>query len=117
VQSPHGVLGPPNSPRAGLPGFDAATPRQVAGTGVTINNLPPGIHAPDRADSLDKGVAEKQGISLVDARRQRAGAIPAGRYGTADEFGAACAFMCSTHAGFIVGQNILLDGGALNYTL
>jgi 3-oxoacyl-[acyl-carrier protein] reductase len=79
---------------------------------VTINNLLPGIHATDRAVSLDKAVTEQQGISMDEAKAQRAATIPAGRYGTPDEFGATCAFLCSHHAGFIVGQNVLLDGGA-----
>ncbi|HIP24641.1 MAG TPA: SDR family oxidoreductase, partial [Rhodobacteraceae bacterium] len=93
------------------------TSRQVAGSGVTINNMLPGLHATDRAVSLDQGVADAQGISMEDAKAQRAATIPAGRYGTREEFGAMCAFLCSTSAGFIVGQNILLDGGAVNATL
>jgi len=117
VKAPIPVLGLSNSARAGLTGYVAGTARQVAGKGITINNLLPGIHATDRADALDKGVSESQGISIDDARAQRAASIPAGRYGTAQEFGAACAFLCSQHAGFIIGQNILLDGGAVNATL
>lgn len=117
VKAPIPVLGLSNSARAGLTGYVAGTARQVAGKGVNINNLQPGIHATDRADSLDKGVSEAQSISIEEARAQRAATIPAGRYGTAEEFGAACAFLCSQHAGFIVGQNILLDGGAINATM
>lgn len=117
VKSPIAALGLSNSARAGLTGYVAGTSRQVAGRGVTINNLLPGIHATDRAVSLDTGVARQQGIELDEARRRREATIPAGRYGTTAEFGAACAFLCSTHAGFIVGQNILLDGGAVNATL
>ena len=117
VKAPIPQLGLSNSARAGLTGFVAGTARQVAGRGVTINNLLPGIHATDRADMLDGGVAKTQGITLEAARAQREATIPAGRYGTAAEFGAACAFLCSAHAGFIVGQNILLDGGAINATL
>ncbi|QFT99535.1 3-oxoacyl-[acyl-carrier-protein] reductase FabG [Roseovarius sp. THAF8] len=117
VKAPIPVLGLSNSARAGLTGYVAGTARQVAGKGVTINNLLPGIHATDRADSLDKGVSEAQSISLDEARARRAATIPAGRYGTAEDFGATCAFLCSRHAGFIVGQNILLDGGAINATL
>jgi 3-oxoacyl-[acyl-carrier protein] reductase len=89
----------------------------VAGKGVNINNLLPGIHATDRADALDGNVVKAEGISLQDARDRRAATIPAGRYGTRQEFGAVCAFLCSQHAGFIVGQNILLDGGATNLTM
>ena len=117
VKAPIPVLGLSNSARAGLTGYVAGTARQVAGRGVTINNLLPGIHATDRATSLDQGVSEAQGISMDAARAQRCATIPAGRYGTKEEFGAACAFLCSRHAGFIVGQNVLLDGGAVNATL
>ncbi|MGB1390119.1 MAG: SDR family oxidoreductase [Paracoccaceae bacterium] len=117
VRAPIGVLGLSNSARTGLTGYVAGTSRQVAGTGVTINNLLPGIHATDRALALDGPVAENQGITLEEAQAQRSATIPAGRYGTAEEFGQACAFLCSQHAGFIVGQNLLLDGGATNMTM
>jgi 3-oxoacyl-[acyl-carrier protein] reductase len=117
VKAPIPVLGLSNAARAGLTGYVAGTARQVAGHGVTINNLLPGIHATDRATSLDQGASQAQGISMDEARAQRCATIPAGRYGTKEEFGAACAFLCSQHAGFIVGQNVLLDGGAVNATL
>jgi len=117
VKAPIAVLGLSNSARAGLTGYVAGTSRQVAGQGVTINNMLPGIHATDRAISLDTGVSEAHGISMEEAKAQRCAGIPAGRYGTREEFGATCAFLCSQHAGFIVGQNILLDGGGVNATL
>lgn len=117
VKAPIAVLGLSNAARTGLTGYVAGTSRQVAGSGVTINNLLPGIHATDRADALDGGVVTAQGITLEQARANRAATIPAGRYGTRAEFGAACAFLCSQHAGFIVGQNLLLDGGATNATI
>lgn len=117
VKTPIPQLGLSNAARAGLTGFVAGTARQVAPEGVTINNLLPGIHATDRAVALDGGVAKAQGISVDEAQALREASIPARRYGTAAEFGAACAFLCSVHAGFIVGQNILLDGGASNATL
>ena len=117
VKAPIPVLGLSNSARAGLTGFVAGTARQVAGRGVTINNLLPGIHATDRADALDGAVMRAEGLTMDEARAKRQATIPAGRYGTAAEFGAACAFLCSVHAGFIVGQNLLLDGGAINATL
>lgn len=117
VKAPIPQLGLSNAARTGLTGYVAGTARQVAGKGVTINNLLPGIHATDRADALDGGVVKAQGITLDEARKRRAATIPAGRYGTSEEFGAACAFLCSVHAGFIVGQNILLDGGATNATI
>jgi 3-oxoacyl-[acyl-carrier protein] reductase len=112
VKAPIPVLGLSNAARAGLTGYVAGTSRQVAAKGVTINNLLPGIHATDRAASLDANAAKLQGIPLNVAQKNREAAIPANRYGTAGEFGATCAFMCSEHAGFMVGQNILLDGGA-----
>jgi len=117
VKAPIASLGLSNAARTGLTGFVAGTARQVAPYGVTINNLLPGIHATDRAVALDKGVAQAEGISLAEAQARRAATIPARRYGTAEEFGAACAFLCSMQAGFIVGQNILLDGGATNATI
>jgi len=117
VKSPIPVLGLSNAARAGLTGYVAGTSRQVAGKGVVINNLLPGIHDTDRATALDGGVAKAEGITPAQARTKREGTIPAGRYGTSQEFGAACAFLCSQYAGFIVGQNLLLDGGAVNATL
>jgi 3-oxoacyl-[acyl-carrier protein] reductase len=117
VKAPIAILGLSNAARAGLTGYVAGTSRQVAGSGVTINNLLPGIHATDRAVSLDTGVSTAQGISIEQAKANRCATIPAGRYGTRQEFGATCAFLCSQHAGFIIGQNILLDGGAMNATL
>ncbi len=117
VKAPIPVLGLSNAARAGLTGFVAGTSRQVAGRGVTINNLLPGIHATDRAVALDQGAAQAQGKTVDEVRAEREASIPAGRYGTAEEFGAMCAFLCSDKAGFIVGQNILLDGGQANLTL
>lgn len=117
VKSPIAVLGLSNAARAGLTGYVGGTSRQVAPHGVTINNMLPGIHATDRAQSLDKGVSDAQGISMDEAAAQRMATIPARRYGTSAEFGAMCAFLCSQNAGFIVGQNILLDGGAVNATM
>ena len=117
VKAPIPVLGLSNSARAGLTGYVAGTSRQVAPEGVTINNLLPGIHDTDRAQGLDGGIAKAEGISMDDARARRAATIPARRYGTVGEFGATCAFLCSQHAGYIVGQNILLDGGATNMTI
>jgi 3-oxoacyl-[acyl-carrier protein] reductase len=117
VKAPIPALGLSNAARTGLTGYVAGTARQVAPHGVTINNLLPGIHATDRAVSLDGGVAEREGITLDEARARREATIPVRRYGTADEFGAACAFLCSVHAGFIVAQNILADGGATNATI
>lgn len=117
VKSPIAVLGLSNSARAGLTGYVAGTARQVAPSGVVINNLLPGIHATDRAVSLDSTVAEQHGISMEEAIEARSATIPARRYGTSGEFGATCAFMCSQYAGYMIGQNILLDGGSMNSTM
>lgn len=117
VRAPIAQLGLSNTARTGLTGFVAGTARQVAGHGVTINNLLPGLHATDRAVALDGAAAKAQGITIEAAAAARAAAIPAGRYGTRAEFGAACAFLCSQYAGFIVGQNIMLDGGAANISI
>jgi 3-oxoacyl-[acyl-carrier protein] reductase len=117
VKAPIPQLGLSNAARTGLTGYVAGTARQVAPSGVVINNLLPGIHATDRAEALDGAVAKSQDITIEEARGRRVATIPARRYGTPEEFGRTCAFLCSQHAGFIVGQNILLDGGATNATL
>lgn len=116
VKAPIPALGLSNTARTGLTGFVAGMSRQVAGAGVIVNNLLPGIHDTDRARALDAQMAETEGIDPAEARRRREATIPVRRYGTAREFGAMCAFLCSQQAGFIVGQNILLDGGATNAT-
>lgn len=112
VKAPIPVLGLSNTARSGLTGYVAGVSRQVAGSGVTINNLLPGLHDTDRLVMLDKVDAGARGISEDDARQARMQSVPAGRFGTSDEFGAACAWLCSDKAGFVIGQNILLDGGA-----
>ncbi|WP_170383030.1 SDR family oxidoreductase [Ruegeria atlantica] len=117
VRAPIAALGLSNAARTGLTGYVAGTSRQVAPFGVNINNLLPGIHDTDRALSLDTGVSAQKGITIDEARAERSQTIPARRYGTRQEFGATCAFLCSQQAGFIVGQNILMDGGATNLTM
>ncbi|MEF9601701.1 SDR family oxidoreductase [Paracoccus sp. PXZ] len=117
VRSPIAVLGLSNTARAGLTGFVAGMSRQVAPRGVVVNNLLPGIHATDRAESLDSAVAKAEGIGLDEARRRREATIPTRSYGRPEDFGAACAFLCSQQARFMVGQNVLLDGGALNVSI
>jgi 3-oxoacyl-[acyl-carrier protein] reductase len=117
VKAPIPVLGLSNAARTGLTGYVAGTSRQVAGSGVTINNLLPGLHDTDRMISLDTAASDASGESFDAVRAAKYTTIPAGRYGTAAEFGATCAFMCSQHAGFMVGQNVLLDGGATVSTL
>ena len=112
VKAPIPVLGLSNTARSGLTGYVAGVSRQVAGSGVTINNLLPGLHDTDRLAMLDQVDASARGISEAEAREARTATLPTGRFGTADEFGAACAWLCSDKAGFVIGQNILLDGGA-----
>lgn len=117
VKAPIPQLGLSNSARAGLTGYVAGTARQVASHGVIMNNLLPGAHDTDRIGTLDKTIAKAQGKSEEQVRDEKFQTIPARRYGTRDEFGAMCAFLCSQHAGYIVGQNILLDGGGINATM
>lgn len=116
VKAPIAVLGLSNTARTGLTGFVAGTARAVAKHGVCINNLLPGSHDTDRIASLNGAEAARRGVPLAQVYAEKAAEIPAGRIGTAAEFGATAAFMCSAHAGFMVGQNILLDGGAVNAT-
>ncbi len=113
VKSPIEVLGLSNGARSGLTGFVAGIARsKIAAQGVTINNLLPGLFDTDRIKTTMAGAAKKQGVALnvlLDARRN---AIPAQRFGQPQEFGAICAFLCSVHAGYITGQNVLADGGS-----
>lgn len=117
VKGPIPQLGLSNAARAGLTGFVAGTARQVAKYGVTINNLLPGSHLTDRVTGMEEAIARAENITREEASARRQAAIPTGRYGDAADFGVACAFLCSTHARFIVGQNLLLDGGAVNVTI
>ncbi|MBV8628586.1 MAG: SDR family oxidoreductase [Paraburkholderia sp.] len=112
VKAPIDVLGLSNGARSGLTGFVAGLARKVAGQGVTINNLLPGLFDTDRIVATINAQAKAQEISVEESRQRRMASIPAGRFGTPDEFGRACAFLCSTHAGYITGQNWLIDGGA-----
>lgn len=97
--------------RAGLTGFLSGVARQVAGSNVAINNLLPGSFDTDRQDSIIAAAAERTGKSVKEIEAARDAATPTGRIGRPEEFGAACAFLASQYAGFIVGQNILMDGG------
>jgi 3-oxoacyl-[acyl-carrier protein] reductase len=97
--------------RAGLTAFLSGIARSVAQHNVTINFMLPGQFETDRLRSNHHSTAKKLGISLEESIAQRKSVIPAKRFGDPDEFGATCAFLCSAHAGFITGQNILLDGG------
>ena len=112
VKAPIDILGLSNGARSGLTGFVAGLARKVAAHNVTINNLLPGSFDTDRLRTTMEGRARAGGKSLAEVLRAGAAAVPAGRFGQPDEFGAVCAFLCSVHAGYIVGQNILQDGGA-----
>lgn len=117
VKSPIAILGLSNGARTGLTGFVAGTSREVAVDGVTINNLLPGPFETDRLSSNLELTAQKSSRSLEEERKIRMAANPTGRFGDPAEFGAACAFLCSTKAGFITGQNLLMDGGAFPGTM
>jgi 3-oxoacyl-[acyl-carrier protein] reductase len=117
VKAPLAALGLSNGARTGLTGFIAGLSREVASTGVTINNLLPGAFLTDRLTTMLAGEAARSGTSVEELTAKRVATIPAGRLGGPDEFGAYCAFVCSVHAGFITGQNLLIDGGAYPGTL
>jgi 3-oxoacyl-[acyl-carrier protein] reductase len=112
VKAPIDVLGLSNGARSGLTGFVAGVARKTVRSGVTINNLLPGPFDTDRIQQTLVAQAKLSGRSVEEERKARQGGNPAGRFGTIEEFGAACAFLCSRHAGFITGQNLLMDGGA-----
>ncbi|MFZ1910460.1 MAG: SDR family oxidoreductase [Burkholderiales bacterium] len=112
VKMPIPELGMSNGARTGLTGFVAGLSRSVAKHNVTINNLLPGPFDTDRLRSNMVFNAKKAGKTPEELAKSRMEANPAKRFGTVEEFGDACAFLCSAHAGYIVGQNLLLDGGA-----
>jgi 3-oxoacyl-[acyl-carrier protein] reductase len=117
VKSPYPGLGLSNGARAGLTGFIAGLSRQVAKYNVTINNLLPGSHETDRLIKLTEADARARRVHLETALAEAKAAETSGRFGTPEEFGAVAAFLCSQHAGYIVGQNILVDGGTYPGTL
>ena len=112
VKAPIGPLGLSNGARSGLTGFIAGLARQTAKHNVTINNLLPGFFLTERNRTTIAAFAKERGLSEEQALAERLRAIPAGRQGDPAEFGDACAYLCSAQAGFITGQNLLLDGGA-----
>ena len=112
VKAPIATLGLSNGARSGLTGFVAGVARtDVAARGVTINNLLPGKFDTDRLASSRAIAANKAGVSEDEIVARQKLEIPARRFGTPAEFGATCAFLCSVHAAYITGQNVLLDGG------
>jgi 3-oxoacyl-[acyl-carrier protein] reductase len=114
VKAPIDILGLSNGARSGLTGFVAGVARttKLAEANVTINNLLPGAFDTDRLRGTMEGAVKKTGMSMEAVREARMKAIPSRRFGDADEFGATCAFLASQHAGYITGQNVLIDGGA-----
>ncbi|HZB91496.1 MAG TPA: SDR family oxidoreductase [Stellaceae bacterium] len=112
VKAPIDILGLSNGARTGLTGFVAGLSRKTVRHNVTINNLLPGAMDTDRLRTTIEVMAKNRNMSVEAARAERAGAIPAGRFGTSDEFGAACAYLCSAQASYVTGQNFLIDGGA-----
>jgi len=112
VKAPIDILGLSNGARSGLTGFVAGVARKVARHNVTINNLLPGSIDTDRLNQGMASRAKSGGKTLDEVRQVAMDAIPTGRFGNAAEFGSVCAFICSVHASYLVGQNILLDGGA-----
>lgn len=114
VKSPIPVLGLSNGARAGLTGFVAGLARQVVEHNVTINGLLPGAFETDRLLDNLAFIAKKEGGSADELIAQRAAKNPAKRFGNIDEFGRACAFLCSAHSGYINGQNLMMDAGEFN---
>jgi 3-oxoacyl-[acyl-carrier protein] reductase len=112
VKLPQAGLDLSSGARGGLSIFVAGVARQVALSNVTINNLLPGAFATDRLQSTLAANAKRKGISVEQAKAERIASVPARRIGEPAEFGATCAFLCSAHAGYITGQNIVIDGGA-----
>lgn len=112
VKAPIASLELSNGARAGLTGAVAALSRKVAGRNVTINNLLPGPFETDRLRATTQRIAETSGRPFAEVHEERRGQVPAQRFGTAEELGATAAFLCSVHAGFITGQNIVIDGGS-----
>jgi len=111
VKAPIPILGLSNGARAGLTGFIGGLARQVARDGVTINNLLPGRFLTDRLKVTIGAQSKKTGGELEAEIAKQAATIPAGRFGSAEEFGQVCAFLCSVPAAYLTAQNILLDGG------
>jgi 3-oxoacyl-[acyl-carrier protein] reductase len=112
VKNPIPELGLSNGARTGLTGFIAGLSRKTVRHNVTINNLLPGPFETDRLRANLEFNAKASGKTVDELRKARTEANPAGRFGTIEEFGDACAWLCSAQAGFLTGQNLLLDGGA-----
>ena len=112
VKAPIDMLGLSNGARSGLTGFVAGLARKVARHNVTINNMLPGAIDTARLRANAEAFARGRGLTVEQVEAQRVASIPAARIGTAEEFGSICAFLCSTQASYLVGQNVLVDGGS-----
>jgi 3-oxoacyl-[acyl-carrier protein] reductase len=112
VKTPQLELGLSNGARSGLAGFAGGLARQTVGRNVTVNNLLPGIFDSDAQRRHIEGMVATTGKTFDQLWRERAAANPAQRYGDPKELGAFCAFLCSAHAGYITGQNLVIDGGS-----
>jgi 3-oxoacyl-[acyl-carrier protein] reductase len=111
VKAPIPQLGLSNGARSGLTGFVAGLARQTVAHNVTINNILPGRFATDRLRAGLAFAATKAGRAVAEVEAESRAQIPAGRFGTPEEFGELCAFVCSAQASYITGQNFLIDGG------
>ena len=112
VKAPIEILGLSNGARSGLTGFVAGIARKTVAHNVTINNLLPGSFDTDRIRTTCETQAKNRGVSVEVIRKERMAQCPAGRFGDPAEFGDACAYLCSAQAGYVTGQNFLIDGGS-----
>ena len=112
VKAPIEILGLSNGARSGLTGFVAGIARKTVAHNVTINNLLPGVFDTDRVRIMTEKQAKDRGVSVEVVRKERMAQSPSGRFGDPAEFGDACAYLCSAQAGYVTGQNFLIDGGS-----
>ncbi len=111
IKHPIAALELSNGARLGLTGAIAVLARKAAHANVTINGILPGPFNTDRLRGTSQRMAEARKVPVAVIDEERKASVPAGRFGTPEEFGAVVAFLCSQHAGFITGQNVLIDGG------
>lgn len=117
VREPYPNMGLATGVRAGLTGVMASLAAEVAPLGITVNNLLPGLMDTEALVRVYRAQAEREGISMDAAKQRMAESIPMKRLGTADDFGAVCAFLCSRHASYMTGQNVTVDGGLVKSLL
>jgi len=117
VREPYGNMGLATGVRAGLTGAMASLAQEVAGLGITVNNILPGLMDTGALHRVYAAQAKREDISQDEAKARMAASVPMGRLGTADDFGPVCAFLCSRHAGYMTGQNVTVDGGLVRSLL